>query len=291
MPPEGVPATHELFVLGVAQDGAVPHLGCERPCCEDARRTGRVMYPASLGVHHVESDQLLLFEASPAIEAQVALLHRLAGQSDRGRFPVDDVALTHAHIGHYLGLAQLGREVAGVRGVRVWVSPRFAEFLTAHGPWKQLVELGQIRLMVFEPGVPFEPMPGLTVTAIAVPHRDEFSDTMAYRISGPNRSVLFVPDIDRWERTDDLIDTLFRGIDVAYVDATFYDGRELPDRDISEIPHPPMVDSMERLASRAASVRFIHFNHTNPVLRDDELRREVVERGFGLARRGERVRL
>ena len=154
-----------------------------------------------------------------------------------------------------------------------------------------MVELGQIRLMVFEPGVPFEPMPGLTVTAIAVPHRDEFSDTMAYRISGPNRSVLFVPDIDRWERTDDLIDTLFRGIDVAYVDATFYDGRELPDRDISEIPHPPMVDSMERLASRAASVRFIHFNHTNPVLRDDELRREVVERGFGLARRGERVRL
>jgi len=290
--PQGGPAsTHDLFVLGVAQDGGVPHLGCERPCCEEARRGGRPLYPVSLGVHHVETDQLMLFEASPAIEAQVALLHRWAGQRDRGRFPVDDVALTHAHIGHYLGLAHLGREVAGARGVRVWVSQRFADFLAAHGPWKQLVELDQIRLMVIEPGVPFEPMPGLSVTAIPVPHRDEFSDTMAYKIRGPNRCVLFVPDIDRWERTGDLLDDLFRGVDVAYIDATFYDGRELPNRDMSEIPHPPMVDSMERLADRAASVRFIHFNHTNPALRDAALRSDVERRGFRLARRGERVRL
>jgi len=294
-PDPGPRPAFELFVLGVAQDGAVPHLGCDKACCARARRAGRRLHPVSLGVHGTETGQLLLLEATPAIDAQVALLQELSGQRARGRAPVDGMLITHAHIGHYLGLAQLGREVAGTDRMPLWVSPRFAAFLRDNAPWSQLVALNQVELRVIEPGIPFEPLPGLEVTALAVPHRDEFSDTMAYRLRGPEHTALFVPDIDRWERTGDLLDQLFEGVDFAYVDGSFYDGRELPDRDMSEIPHPPMVDSMERFAERArarpGSIRFIHFNHTNPVLVDEQLRSEVRQRGFGLAERGDCVGL
>lgn len=285
----------ELFVLGAAQDGGLPHLGCDKTCCTTARARGEMLYPVALGVHHVPTGKLLLVEATPAIEAQVALLHRLTGSEGRGRSPVDAVALTHAHIGHYLGLAQLGREVAGTSALPVWVSPRFATYLRGNGPWSQLVGLGQIELREFDPGESFEPFPGVRMRAITVPHRDEFSDTVAYHISGRDKTVLFVPDVDQWGRVGNLLDRLLDGVDIAYVDGSFYDGSELPERDISEIPHPPIVDTMQRLEQRAkerpGSIRFIHFNHTNPVLREAALVRDLEARGFGVAKRGERVRL
>src|SRR5690606_22182128 len=182
------PADVELFVLGVAQDGGLPHLGCERTCCAEARASGRVEYPACLGIvdRRLGEAKLLLIEATPRIEEQVALLHRVADIRGRGRKPVDAVMVTHAHIGHYLGLALFGREVVGAEHLPVWCSPRFASYLQDHGPWRQLLELGQIDAHAFTVGEPFTPWPGLSMQAIAVPHRDESSDTMAYRIHGPN---------------------------------------------------------------------------------------------------------
>ena len=280
----------ELMVLGVAQDGGLPHLGCEKICCSLARMMGRRLEPACLGVRDLETGKLLLIEATPAIESQV---HGWTMGGTKPRRPVDAVLLTHAHIGHYTGLIQFGREVASTRSIPVHTSARFAEFMRTNGPWSQLVELEQIRLVPFEPREPFEPIPGLEVTAIPVPHRDEFSDTVAFKIRGPQRTVLFVPDIDRWD--DDLLEELIAGVDVAYLDATFYDGRELPGRDLSEIPHPPMVQTMERLAGPAREqpgrFRFIHLNHTNPALHESEIRAEIVARGFRVARRGERIEL
>ena len=154
-----------------------------------------------------------------------------------------------------------------------------ARYLLENGPWSQLVELAQIDLRTFEPGTKFEILEGLKVTPVVVPHRDEFSDTMAFRIEGPDRTLLFVPDIDSWDKTAGLLESLLEGVDVAFLDATFYDGREQPGRDLSQIGHPLMVDTMRRLGERARSqpglVRFIHLNHTNPVLHDPTLRREI----------------
>lgn len=285
----------ELFVLGIAQDGGVPHFGCSRECCERARRERRTLSPACLGVVERTSGRLLLVEATPGVEAQAALLHRLAGVEDRGRRPVDAVLLTHAHVGHYLGLAHFGREVASTDRLPTHVSPRMAAFLRGHAPWKQLVELSQVEVVEHGPRAPFSPIPGLTVTAIPVPHRDEFSDTMAYVLRGPSKAALFVPDVDRWDGNEALLDELLRDVDVAYVDGTFYDGRELPERNLAEIRHPLMTDTMERLAERAkarpGSVRFLHLNHTNPALWDDSLRRAIEARGFAIAAEGERVAL
>lgn len=288
-------ARFELFVLGRAQDGGLPHLGCDRECCESGRREGRRETPACLGIHDRETGRLALIEATPAIEEQVALLHQLTSSPLRGRTPVDAILITHAHIGHYLGLAQLGREVTSSQRLPVHVSSRMGEFLSAQAPWSQLVELEQVELHAFALGTRFEPLPGMSITATQVPHRDEFSDTVAFTIEGPNRRVLFVPDIDSWSRTAGLLETLIAEVDVAYLDATFYDGRELPGRDLREIPHPLMVDTMEMLEERATAnpgrFRFIHLNHTNPAWHEPELERDLERRGFRIARVGERIEL
>ncbi|MCA3009449.1 MAG: hypothetical protein INH34_13835 [Phycisphaerales bacterium] len=94
----------EVVVLGIAQDGGVPHFGCDKWCCEAARLDGRALHPAALGVVDKRVNKLLLVEATPAIEQQVDLLHAMAGVEGRGRQPVDGVLTTHAHLGHYLGV-------------------------------------------------------------------------------------------------------------------------------------------------------------------------------------------
>lgn len=295
--PLAEPADVELFVLGVAQDGGLPHLGCDRACCKNARETGRVEYPACLGLvdRRHEHAKLLLVEATPRVEEQTALLHKLADVHGRGRTPVDAVMVTHAHIGHYLGLALFGREVVGAKNLPVWCSPRFAAYLRGHGPWQQLVKLGQIDVRAFVVGESFAPWPGVSVRAIAVPHRDEFSDTMAYVITGPNRSALFVPDVDAWDRAPGLLAQLLEGVEVAYLDGTFYDGSELPERDLSEIRHPLITVTMDKLADVAAAhpgrIRFLHLNHTNPALHDAAIRASVHKRGFAIAVMGERFAL
>jgi pyrroloquinoline quinone biosynthesis protein B len=185
--------------------------------------------------------------------------------------------------------------VASTRELPVHCSPRFAAFLRQHGPWRQLVELGQISPREFEPGTAFSPWPGLTVTALPVPHRDEYSDTMAYVIRGSSRAVLFVPDVDAWEAEPGLLERLLAGVDVAYLDGTFYDGSELPGRNLAEVRHPMMTRTMDLLAEtarqRPGAIRFIHLNHTNPALHDVRLRREFEARGFRVAEPGERVSL
>jgi pyrroloquinoline quinone biosynthesis protein B len=284
---------YEILILGIAQDGGLPHVGCSKPCCKEARQSGRRLYPASIAIHDSHTGRLCLVEATPRIEPQLDLLHRLTGQVGRSRQPVDAVMITHAHIGHYLGLAQFGFEVASTKELPVFVTERFSNYLRSHGPWRQLVEMKQIKLRQIKSGEEFSPIPGIMVTPVKVPHRDEFSDTMAFRIRGPNKSVLFVPDIDSWRDDPGLLDRLIDGVDIVYLDATFYDGRELPGRDLTKVRHPFMVDTMKRLAGPAKQspgrFRFIHLNHTNPALHDAALRQAVTARGFWIAKQGERI--
>ncbi|MEE2680758.1 MAG: MBL fold metallo-hydrolase [Planctomycetota bacterium] len=296
---EGVSARGtELMVLGRGQDGGLPQLGCRKPCCTQARRDGRSELPAALGLLDHSRQHAHLIEATPAIERQASmLLERLDARPPDAPI-LDGLLLTHAHIGHYLGLAQLGREVAAADHLPVHVSERVARFLRENQPWAQLLELGQVQLRIFEPGQSFMVTPEVWVEPIPVPHRDEFFDTMAFAFRGADSSVLFLPDIDRWEDPSipaRFIEDLLATVDVAYLDGTFYDDRELPGRDLSVIPHPLVVDSMKRLApiarERPGMIRFIHLNHTNPLLHDEALVDRLAADGFGLARTGECVSL
>jgi pyrroloquinoline quinone biosynthesis protein B len=237
----------------------------------------------------------MLVEATPAIEAQLTLLYRLAAVAPPSPNPVDAVLLTHAHIGHYLGLAQFGREVGATRALPVFATAAMAGFLTGNAPWSQLVELGQIRPVEIVPGRCFEPLTDLRVTAVRVPHRSEFSDVVAFRLCGPAATVLFCPDVDRWDAEPDLLAELLEGVDVAYIDGTFHDQTEIPGRDLTEIPHPRMIDTMDRLAGFAAghrgTVRFIHLNHTNRALLEPQARAALEARGFRCAEEGQQIRL
>ncbi len=301
-PEQGDQSHMRLVVLGTSQDAGFPHVGCRRACCEEAwtnpvrRRTA-----ACLGIFDRSTGARWMFEATPNFPDQ---LHRLLCSADpefRRRRPIlDGIFLTHAHIGHYTGLMHLGREALGTRGVPLHVMPRMESFLRENGPWDQLVRLGNVQLCTLDPGrpVPLQPTddePGpVSVTAVPVPHRGEYSETVAFRIQGRHRSVLFLPDIDRWEEwTLDLAEVV-AAHDVVYLDGSFYDESELPNRSLSEIPHPPMVVTMERLKGLSrelrARVRFLHFNHTNPVLHDGtSAQTDVHERGFRLAVEGEEM--
>ncbi|HSP16096.1 MAG TPA: MBL fold metallo-hydrolase [Thermoanaerobaculia bacterium] len=277
-----------VLVLGIAQDGGYPQAGCERPDCVAARNNPKLRrHVSSLAIVDPDTKQRWLIDATPDFAEQ---WHGA---------PPDGILLTHAHIGHYLGLAQLGREVMGTHGVRVYAMPRMREFLTHNGPWDQLVKLGNIVLEPLEDGREVRLNERITVTPILVPHRDEYSETVGFIVHGPSRSIFWLPDIDKWEgtpasaggspaETGTTIESLLARVDVAYVDGTFHDASELPGRDLKEIPHPLMIETMQRLKSQRAKIRFIHLNQSNPALRDPS----VVEReGFHVAREGERTRL
>lgn len=259
-------ADWELVVLGVAQDAGIPHLGCQQPLCASIRAGRRVPAKvASLGLVDRVSGRAYVFDATPDFPAQV---HALTG----GR-PPDGIFLTHAHIGHYTGLMYLGRESIGAKAVPVFATDRMLEFLDTNGPWSQLVALGNIERRPLEYDRPVTLPGGMQVTAFRVPHRDEYSDTVGYRLQGPRASALFIPDIDRWEKWDRSIRALADGVDFAFLDGTFASPGEI-NRNIEEIPHPLMPRTRELLKGARARLWFIHVNHTNAELDAADVVRE-----------------
>jgi pyrroloquinoline quinone biosynthesis protein B len=251
----------------------MPHPGCDRGPCAAARRGERPAEKvACLGI--TDGRRGWLLDATPDFPAQC---HALGV-----RVP-DGVFLTHAHLGHYLGLAYLGKEALGARGVPVHATARMAAFLRGNDPWRRLVSEGRIDLREGPAD-----LGGVRVSPFPVPHRDELSDTVGYLVEGPRRRVLWIPDIDDWARWDRDIRAAVEGVDLAFLDATFLSDGELGGRSMEEVPHPRALDTMARLAGLGDRVRLVHLNHTNPLLEDPGPARE---RGFAAAREGEAVPL
>jgi pyrroloquinoline quinone biosynthesis protein B len=287
----------EILVLGTVQDGGFPHAGCPCARCQSARADPKLRRRiASLALRSA-GGQVFLIDVTPDIREQLDALRVLAPRSaDFDRSPVDGVLLTHAHIGHYTGLAFFGRESISTRDLRVYCTPRMADYLSTNGPWSQLVRLRNIALERVEPGGTVELADDLSVQFVRVPHRDEYTDTVGFRIAGPRATVLYVPDTDGWGRWNPgLLDAL-DGVDWALLDATFYSMDELPGRDPSEVPHPPVTSTMELLGPlvRAGRLRvaFTHLNHTNPALDPTGPERAAIEAaGFGVLEDGQRLPL
>lgn len=277
-------------VLGSIQDGGLPQAGCYTERCERARRDPH--YVASLGIVNPDSGDAWLVDATPDLIRQMDLIPGAAFRARASeRRPFEGILLTHAHIGHYLGLALLGREGLGIGPTPCYCSRRMAEFLAQNGPWSLMVEEGRLDLRILEADRPTRLNADLTVTAVQVPHRDEYSDTVGFVFEGPRRSLLYLPDIDGWDQWDRRIEDVVAGVDVALLDATFYSAAELPGRDRSEIPHPLVTDTLERLGSLARSgpsIVLTHLNSSNPVLDAESPEREdVLAAGFGIARAGQ----
>lgn len=286
--PVEIPSGPFLIVLGTIQDAGSPHIGCAKSCCTELFETPVTNRKVvSLGIVDPENKQSWLFEATPDLPEQMKLLKKYSTFSN-SETP-NGILLTHAHIGHYTGLMYLGREAMNTQKLTVYAMPGMKTFLETNGPWSQLVDIENILIAQLQENTSVPLSSNFSVTPILVPHRDEYAETVGYRIDGPKKKVLFIPDIDKWHKWNkDIIDEI-RKVDYAFLDATFYDAVEINNRDISEIPHPFIIESIELFRSLPNSekekIHFIHFNHTNPVINPESSQaRKVLSSGFNIAR-------
>ena len=278
-----------VVILGVAQDGGAPHAACEKSCCihkwNDPTLHNKV---SSIGIVDPISNEVWMIDATPDFAEQLHLLTNNNSRDLKGIF------LTHAHIGHYTGLMHLGREVMGAKNTKVSVMPKMENFLRNNGPWSQLVKLENVSLTSLRDNKSVQLNSRLTITPFKVPHRDEFSETVGYRIDGPSKSLVFIPDIDKWSKWHIDIIEVVENSDYSLLDGTFYDINELPGRDMSQIPHPFIIETMNlfKNSDKKNSIYFIHLNHTNPALdKNSKEYNNILDNGFNVTKRGNKLNL
>ena len=251
------------IILGIAQDGGVPHPGCNCNTCKFYWDNEIVLSPSSLAI--IDEKQFHLIDVTRNLDRQL----RKVG--DRN---VTDIWLTHGHIGHVDGIGLFGKEVMNEKNVRLHASKSMIELILNTPKWKKLVEDNILIPIQFNSNESIQISEHLVITPIRVPHRDELTDTHAFMINGPEKSLLYLPDHDSWEETLHMVqqnsviewfDSL--GIEIVFLDGTFWSKNELSRQ--TDVPHPPVVDSLERLGNlngKELEVFFIHLNHTNPLL-------------------------
>jgi pyrroloquinoline quinone biosynthesis protein B len=280
-----------LTVLGIAQDGGFPHARCEKDCCKEVwDKLEKRKMVSCLAVVDPQNQKSWMFDATPDFRDQWHILeHDLETE-------LSGIFLTHAHIGHYTGLIHLGREVVSTNKMPVYAMPKMKEYLETNGPWSQLVSLQNIELQPIQNNTEVLLDNQMKVVPLQVPHRDEYSETVGYQVHGPNKKVLFIPDINKWELWERSIVEEVKKVDYAFLDGSFFKNGEIPGRDMSEIPHPFIEESIrlfsELSPEEKAKIYFIHFNHTNPVLQDNSpARQEIQAAGLNIATEGMRIAL
>ena len=227
-----------LAVLGIAQDGGMPHLGCQRHLCADARAGRRPAEKvSSLGLVHEPSGRAWLFDATPDMPAQ---LDTLTG----GAAP-DGIFLTHGHIGHYTGLMFLGKEVLAADGVPVFGTRRMADFLTANGPWSLLVADGHIALTIVTPDEPVDLGDGLRSPRSRFPTGTSSPTPSATASTARARPRSSSPTSTAGTAGTGNIRAVVDDVDLAFLDGTFSSADEIAGRLVRRDPaspdpgHPP----------------------------------------------------
>ena len=278
-----------IVILGIAQDGGVPHAGCSKSCCINrwSDPTKHLMV-SSLGIVDPNSNETWMIDATPNFPKQLKVL------TENNIRRLKGIILSHAHIGHYTGLMHLGREVIGAKSVPVYAMPKMGKYLKQNGPWSQLVSLKNISIKKMNDEKTIKLNKRISLTPFLVPHRDEFSETVGFKIEGPNKSIIFIPDIDKWNKFDKDILEIVSNNDIAILDGSFYQNGEIPGRDMSEIPHPFIIETIDLMKkiSDISDIFFIHLNHTNPALvQDSNAQKNIFEAGFKITEFGQMISL
>lgn len=274
-----------ITVLGVAQDAGFPQIDCNKSCCEAYYKGEESKKLVScLGLVDLNENKKYLFDATPDIAAQTQLLKN---HLDNNKV-IDGAFLTHAHIGHYTGLMHFGREALGGKEIPVYAMPKMKDFLEKNAPWSQLVSLKNIEINSLKNDSTIIINSNLKVTPLLVPHRDEFSETVGFKIQGKNKSALFIPDINKWELWERNIVEEVKKVDYAFLDATFFKEGEIP-RPMHEVPHPFIQETVSLFKNESIEIKnkiyFIHFNHSNPALKDSHrLKDSILDLGFHFAK-------
>lgn len=282
-----------VVVLGIAQDAGVPQMGCETPFCRSARRNPKLRQTvASIALVDPDSGSRWIFDATPDLPAQFELLKTITGDHSN---KIDGIFLSHAHIGHYTGLMYLGREAMNTNLIPVYAMPLMAGMLRQNAPWSQLVGIRNIAILELSDNKEVDLRGRITVRPFLVPHRDEFSETVGFQISSGEKSLVYIPDIDKWSKWPTPLAEIIGKSTYVLIDGTFFADGEIP-RPMSEVPHPFVSETVALLADLPAAerskVRFIHLNHSNPLIQGDRKKlKELRKKGFRVARTGERLEL
>jgi len=276
----------KVTLLGTAQDGGRPQPGCQRLCCSDLGPED-IRHPVSLGITD-ETGRGHLIEATRALGDQLNIWEHP---------PLNSVILTHAHFGHVDGLGLFGRETLNARGLDLYASTSMLSLIEQTPQWSLMVEQGVFSAVPTAAGSLHSLSPDVRLEAVQVPHRAELSDMHAFIVRGPNQSVLFLPDHDRWDDTlahhhvssiREWLSAL--RVDIALVDGTFWSANELSGRRQDEVPHPTVSETLERLGPRVEGdphVVFIHLNHTNPLHEPSSPEHQtVIDMGWTVGEQG-----
>ena len=286
----------KITILGTAQDGGYPQVGCLGQCCEVPRAdSSLVRFPVALGIVGTDDSQHLI-EASRTMGEQFELWN--SRDPIKGR--LSSLSITHAHLGHIDGLGLFGREAMAVHELTLNCSESLCGVIKATPTWNLLLEDRVIIPRIWRVNIPFTPSDncGFTITPIPVPHRNELSDNHALMIEGSEKRLLFMPDHDTWKET--LGNFTIREwlsdlkVDIALIDGTFWCEDELPHRDMRVIPHPTVKETLELLGERKKGdpdIYFTHLNHTNPLQQPGEQRDEVTALGWNILEQGQMFNL
>ena len=271
-----------IHVLGTAQDGGYPQTGCTEDCCKMAwNERFHTRYPSCIALLNPSTKKYWLFDVTPDVKTQIQMLHSY-------NCILSGIFITHAHVGHYMGLINFGLEIMNLNKIPVYVMPRMKSFLENNSIIDQLIQNDNINLVELE-DEEYLSLDNSTVKPFNVPHRNELSETVGFQIKGKEKSTIYLPDIDSWDGWEKNLFNLIKSNDILFLDGTFFSKGELKTRDIFKVPHPSIIDTMKILSDFNLELKqkiyFIHFNHTNEVLRDkSNAAKSVIDNGFLLSK-------
>ena len=271
----------KIVILGTGQDAGIPQVGCSCANCEAARKyPSRSRTGPSIALVSPDGSGFYLVDASTNFTKQVDYL---LGNHVKGGFgALKGIFITHVHLGHIMGLGMLGREASEQSGVEVYAPPGVIGFLEKNMPFKEMILRKNIIPNSIMPGQELPLFENSSIAPFQVPHRPDAITTYAYLVKRGEERVLYLPDTD--EITPDIIDLVSKS-DTAIVDGTFYSNDEISTRDITEIPHPFMKDSIPLFKDSDTRIIFTHINHTNPVNDPvSEASGDVLQSRFEVAR-------
>ena len=284
-------ARYEILILGTVQDGGYPHVGCEGPCCQNAWiDLSLKKYIASIAIINHINKKYYIIDITPDIGEQLHMLYKRYSKE----YCFSGIFLTHAHVGHYTGLFKLGLEMMNTKEIPLYAMPKLMSFLHNNSSTEFLFQSKNIVPHVLNNKKHLTLSEDLNISPFLVPHRNELSETVGYKIQSKLKSIIYIPDIDSWELWKENILDVIKNNDFLFLDGTFYDKNELQKRDIEKVPHPSIKESTQifnMLPDKDKNkIYFTHLNHTNNVLRkDSEESADVLKHYFQIAYDGMKI--
>lgn len=269
----------KLKILGSGQDAGIPHTSCYCEICSKARKNIEFqrMGP-SIAIFDKEGEFCYIIDASPDIKYQLDMLN-IEEIIRNGKTPINAIFLTHAHFGHCSGLWYLGKESINETNVPVYCTQKMRQLLENNYPFSFLIQNQNIIINEITPNKELE-LNDIKVKPIEVPHRNEFTDTVGFEIKSRKR-IFYIPDIDFWN--DEIIEEI-KNSDIAIIDGSFYSKDELPR--FSDVPHPPILETIELLKDVDTEIYFTHLNHTNIINYNKKEKKYIEGLGFKFAHDG-----